>query len=227
MSQDHLKHAETIADNPAALAVSRPFLRGAVTMRTIAGAFLGFAWGAALRGWMVLLALNFGERPQFTWQGTIAGILLPATVLGALLGRVNSADEVSGRKRWWVIFSPFLLVSGPAIFTKDFFTILFTTGMGGGAIGVALIGMLGAYALSGPRAPWKRWTSGIVAGILTIASGCGPFLVEQNKPTIPLAVKVFGMFLFVLLMGLFIAGIHTPFRRRSKSPVSHDGFKLP
>lgn len=218
MSQEYPKQIETIADNPATLAVSRPFFQYAVTMRTIAGAFLGFAWGAALRGWMVLLALNFGERPQFTWQGTIAGILLPAAVLGAMLGRLKSAAEVSRRKLWWVILSPFLLVIGPAIFTKDFFTILYKTGMGGGAIGVALIGVLGSYAFSGLGASWKRWTSGVVAGIFTIASGCGLFLVDQNKPAIPLAVKVFGMFLFVLLMGLLIAGVSTPFRRRSKSP---------
>lgn len=218
MSQDYPKQFETIADRPAALAASRPFFQHAVTMRTIAGALLGFTWGAALRGWMVLLALNFGERPQFTWQGTIAGVMLPAAVLGALLGGVKSAAEFSGRMRWWVIISPLLLVLGPAIFTKDFFPILFTTGMGSGAIGVALIGVLGAYALSGLGAPWKRWISGTVAGIFTIAFGCGLFLVDQNKPALPLAVKVFGMFLFLLLMSLLIAGVSTPFRRRSKSP---------
>jgi hypothetical protein len=137
--------------------------------------------------------------------------------LGALLGRVKRADEVYPRKRWRVILSPFLLVLGPAIFTKDFFTILLKTGMGGGAIGVALIGVLGAYALSGLGASWKRWISGVVAGVFTIASGCGLFLMEQNKPAIPLALKVLGMLLFVLLMGLLIAGVSTPFRRRSKS----------
>lgn len=77
---------------------------------------------------------------------------------------------------------------------------------------------LGAYAFSGLGASWKRWISGIVAGIFTIASGGGLFLVDQNKSAIPLAVKVFGMVLFFLLMGLLIAGVSTPFRRRSTSP---------
>jgi hypothetical protein len=32
----------------------------------VVGACLGLAWGFALRAWMVVLALKFGEQPQFT-----------------------------------------------------------------------------------------------------------------------------------------------------------------
>lgn len=208
MSQDNHTQFETITDGPMPQFVARQ----ALTVRTAVGAFLGMAWGAALRGWMVLLALNFGEQPQFTWQGTLGGILIPATVVGALLGRAKGSET----KRWWVIFSPWLLVLGPAIFTKDFFTILFTTGMGGGAIGVAIIGTLGAYAFSGLGASWKRWAAGIVAGLFTFGASFGFFLADQEQPALPFIEKALGISLFILLMALLIAGVSLPFRRRSK-----------
>ncbi len=125
----------------------------------VIGAFLGLTWATSLRGWMVLLALGFEEEPQLTWAGTFLGILLPAALMGALLGGAEHAQITRGSKLWrWAILAPLLLAIGPALVTENFFAILFTTGMGGGAIGVALIGLLGGYAVAG-RGPW--WVRGL------------------------------------------------------------------
>ena len=132
---------------PTQEATSRP--DNALARRILVGGFLGAAWGASLRAWMVLLALEVGDSPRFTWSGTFGGVLLPTTLVGALLGAAAHSAETSDRKRWrWVILSPLLLIVGPVIFTKDFFSTLVKTGMGGGAIGVALVGAFGGYRAS-------------------------------------------------------------------------------
>jgi MFS family permease len=198
--------------------------RRAMARLATVGGFLGFTWGAALRTWMVILALKFGEQPKFTWSGTFGGILLPAALMGALLGRAtHAAGAPDERRRRWLILSPLLMVLGPAVATKNFFTILFTTGMGGGAIGVALIGMLGGYAFSGLGALWRRRVSGLIALLLTFASGVGFFFgpgaagsgAAKDKPG---GSEAFGAIYFILLMAALVAGVSAPFRSRSKRP---------
>ena len=137
----------------------------------VIGSFLGLMWAASLRGWMVLLASGFGERPQLTWEGTFLGILLPAALVGALLGGAEHARITRGSKLWrWAILSPLLLAIAPAIVTENFFTILFTTGMGGGAIGVALIGVLGGYAVAGRGLWWARGLSGLLGSVFIVGN---------------------------------------------------------
>ena len=139
--------------------------KGTATEHVVVGTLLGFAWGSSLRAWMALLALQLGDPQKVTWQGTFVGVLLPAMVVGALGGRAVYAAKTSERKRWrWVILSPSLLILGPAIVQDHFFSILLKTGMGGGAIGVALIGMLGGYALSGFGPRWTRKESTACTG---------------------------------------------------------------
>lgn len=55
---------------------------------TLLGAGLGLVWGAGWHGWMAVLA---GEASRFTWSGTFAGVLLPATLIGAVLGWAEHA----------------------------------------------------------------------------------------------------------------------------------------
>jgi len=187
----------------------------AITVRAAAGAVLGLAWGAALRGWMVVLALEFGERPHFTWQGTFGGILLPAAIMGAMLGAAASVEGPSARKRSrWVILSPLLLVLGPAIATDNFIPTLVTTGMGGGAIGVALIGLSGGYAFSGNGPRKLRLAAGILAVLLTVASAVGFGFAGGGSTGTP--AKVFGGLLFALLMALLVAGIGGSIRHQSR-----------
>jgi hypothetical protein len=195
---------------------SKAIHRSSFASRALVGAFLGIAWGASLRAWMVLLALELGDRPEFSWVGTFAGILLPVALCGAILGGATYVAETSASKRWrWAILAPLLLPLGPAIVTKDFFSILVTTGMGGGAIGVALIGITGGYAFSGFGPKWTRWISGLLALFFLIASVI-PFYAAGSSATFPPAASaVFSFLLFVILMALLVVGVSAPSRYAS------------
>lgn len=80
-------------------------LTGFVTQQTdalryiLAGAFLGLSWAAGLRAWMVLLALEFGDYPRFTWVNTFVVILLSAAMMGGFLGGAQYARQTGGGKR--------------------------------------------------------------------------------------------------------------------------------
>jgi hypothetical protein len=202
----------------AKLAIHR---KAGLTRRVAIGTFLGLAWGASLRAWMVLLALKFGEHAQFTWEGTFAAILLPTALVGAMLGGATYVAEASGRKRWrWAILLPLLLVLGPVIVTDNFISILVTTGMGGGAIGVALIGLLGGYAFSGFGAQSTRWISGLLCLFLTLASVYGIYFAAGVATVIPGVSEIFGALLFVLLMASLIAGVSAPSRYGSSQHIA-------
>jgi hypothetical protein len=112
-----------------------------------------------------------------------------------------------------------LLVLGPVIFTKDFIPNLITTGMGGGAIGVALTGILGGYAFSGFGAQWIRWISGLLSLAFTL--GVVGFYFAAGPVTVTPGVnEAFGALLFVLLMTLLVAGVSTPSRFRARQHIS-------
>ena len=187
-----------------------------MTERIIVGTFLGLVWGASLRAWMVVLALQSGEQPHFTWLGTFGGILLPAALVGAILGVAGSA-ETSTHIRRWAILSPLLFVVGPLVFTKRFIPTLLTTGLGSGAIGVALIGLLGGYALSDFGAQWTRWLSGLFVLLLLAAASVYGIYVAVSKGS---SSEAFSTLLFVLLMVLLVAGVSAPYRYRIRVGVT-------
>lgn len=188
--------------------------RSPIARRVFAGSFLGLTWGASLRAWMVLLALELGDNPRFTWSGTFGAVLFPTALVGALLGAAAHDAEVSDRKRWrWTILSPLLLIVGPVIVTKGFFTTLAKTGKGGGSIGVALIGVFGGYAFSGLGARWARRVSGFLSVSFAIASVFPVYFADQESAAMPSTSKVFGALLFALLMVLLIVGVSAPSRK--------------
>jgi hypothetical protein len=205
---------------PAIEPDSLPYAR-TMTVRAAAGAVLGLGWGAALRGWMVVLALQFGERPHFTWQSTFGGILLPAAIMGAMLGVASGAEGPSSRK-WsrWAMLSPLLLVLGPALATDNFIPTLVTTGLGGGAIGVALIGLTGGFALSGTGPQLLRRVAGVFALLLAAGSAVGFGFAGGGSSDTP--AKVFGGLLFALLMVLLVVGIGASTRDRSTRLATSD-----
>jgi MFS family permease len=179
----------------------------------------GLVWGAALRAWMVVLALQIGEQPHFSWHGTFAGILLPAALMGALLGSAACLTASSGVKRWrWVILAPLLLVLGPLLLTEGFIPSLLTTGLGSGALFVALIGVLGGYAFSGFGTRWMRWGFGIITVSLVVAA-----LVAGGADSLPSARDAFSILYFVLLLAMLIAGVSIPSRlgRDTQEPRNH------
>lgn len=171
------------------------------------GAFGGLVWGAAFRAWMVVLVLQFGEQPHFTWRGTFAAIMLPAALMGALLSGAAYLTASSGQKRWrGVILAPLLLVLGPLLLTEGFIPTLLATGLGSGAILVALMGVLGGYACSSFGRGWMRWGLGIFAGSLLIAA----IVAGSGATNPPGAGDVFSTAYFVLLLALLIAGVSLP-----------------
>ena len=181
----------------------------------VVGIGLGLAWGASLRAWMALLAVQLGEIPQFTWSGTFAAVLLPAALVGALVGGAYRAAGVAGsRERRWVLLSPILFVLGSILFQERFIATLLSTGMGGGAIGVALIGILGGYARAARGVRWLRWVAGFLAAALTVATIVPVYFVGEPASAMPSASKAFGVLLFVVLMALLIVGVSAPARRR-------------
>jgi hypothetical protein len=180
------------------------------------GAFLGLVWGASLRAWMSMLALQLGDRPTITWVGTFAGILLPATLVGVLVGLAVYVAETSSRERWrWVLLSPLILILGPATTNPGFLSTLLATGMGGGAIGVALVGMLGGYAISGVGPRWTRTSCGFLAVLFGLASIVPSYMAGRSLATPPRAGEAFGGLLFILLMVVLVAAISAPSRVRT------------
>ena len=217
MSEDVFSESLTRpANEPASLSHGKE-----MAVRAAAGAVIGLGWGAALRGWMVVLALQFGERPNFTWQGTFGGILLPSAIMGAILGVAAVAEgPLAGKRSRWVLLSPLLLVLGPAIATDNFIPTLVATGMGGGAIGVALIGISGGYALSGTGPQWLRRVAGTFAVLLSAGSAVGFGFAGGGSSDTP--AKVFGGLLFALLMVLLVVGIGASTRNRSTRLATSD-----
>lgn len=138
----------------------------------LVGAGLGFAWGAGWRGWMAALA---GSASSFSWSGTFAGVLLPATLIGAALGWAEEARQSGDPVRYrWTALTPLLFVAFPALIQADFMARL-QTGLGTGAIGTALIGMLGGYAVAGRGPRGLVRATRLMTGALIIASIIGSF----------------------------------------------------
>lgn len=187
--------------------------RKALVRQIVTGAFLGFAWGASLRAWMSLFALLQGDRPHYSWSGTFGGILLPVTLMGAILGGAVYAAKASQRKHWqWSLISPLMLVLIPALVLSDFIQSLVTTGLGGGTIFVALIGMIGGYALSGLGPRWLRWLAGAVSFLAIFATGIAFFALNGFPAVKFSANNAFLGLLFVTLMILLVAGVSAPFQ---------------
>jgi hypothetical protein len=137
------------------------------------GALCGLAWACALRSFMAEAA---GADSGVSWGLTFGYILLPGAVIGGLLGWAESLRRAGDRPvRRSVAYAPLLfaavLVPGvlhPGTFLEG--------GIGGGAIGVPVIAMLGGFAVSGRRPRWGRilagltFTAGLMVWLFTAVS---------------------------------------------------------
>jgi len=125
----------------------------------VVGALCGFAWAAALRAFMWEVA---GPEAGVEWTGTFLWVLLPGTVIGALLA-------LAEHRRWtgtvpyrrWLVWSPMLFA---AVLVHNPFDLAggFEGGVGLGAVAVPAMCMLGGYAIAGGGPLWVRGLCGLV-----------------------------------------------------------------
>lgn len=127
------------------------------------GVVCGLAWAGALR---VFMAAVVGPDSHVTWVNTIVWILLVGAVVGGLLGDAEWR-RTSGRARRVLAVAPLLFAAVllPGLLHP---TTMFSGGIGGGALGVPLLGLAGAYALAGRR-PAVRVLTGVVFLVGVIA----------------------------------------------------------
>jgi hypothetical protein len=103
-----------------------------------------------------------GQGSTVSWVFTFGFILLPGVIVGVLFGWAEHLRTTGGRRRWrWLALSPFLF---------GFFNPA--------AVGVALFGVAGGYAMSRRGPLWARIACGLFASSIiplwaAIASGVG------------------------------------------------------
>jgi hypothetical protein len=189
-------------------------------LRPIAlGALLGLAWAASLRGYMVELA---GTSTHVDWLGTFGLLLLPGVVVGAGLGWAEHVRRTGGRPGWrWLAALP-ALFGLTALLVPGAFVRFITTGIGGGAVGVALLALLGGYAISGRGPLGGRIAAGV--GALLMLAGVvvsGWFANPDLVPTEPRGAWVIVLTISLMLVLVLASSIpHRPVAVRVPSSPS-------
>lgn len=174
------------------------------------GAIAGIAWSASLRGWMAELA---GVESEFQWVGTFALVLLPGALVGLLLGLADYARRAGGRRGWrWLAVAPLLFAVAPLL-QPGALERLIGTGIGGAGIGIAVLGILGGFAVSGRGPLWLRIAAGVLAIALVAAGTLASFGFD-----LPVAAdweprQVWAGVLFLTLMIVFVFACALPHRR--------------
>ena len=189
----------------------------------LAGGIVGLAWACALRGFMAEVA---GAESGVDWVGTFVFILLPGLVVGGLLGwaaHLRRAGDPRYRRR--LACSPLLfaavLVSDP----RDPLAIL-EDGVGGGALAVPLIAILGGYAVCGRGRVVPRALAGLVAlssvpiWALTATAVGGPEFALSTPHGLWAAVLYLGL-LAVLALGAAIPLRHAVGEAGTGRPAAH------
>jgi hypothetical protein len=175
----------------------------------VIGAFAGLSWAVTLRAYMAEIA---GPGSHVDGFGTFVLILLPGVLVGAALGWAEHLRRTGGRRGWrWLAVSP-LIFSVAALAPPGALETLLTTGIGGGAVALPLIGMLGGYAISGRGPIWAR----IVTGAITAAGLVGTVAsVPIVNPALRLtdARGVWVTLLIECLIVILIAACSIPHRK--------------
>ncbi|SFR70922.1 hypothetical protein SAMN05428970_1074 [Agromyces sp. CF514] len=190
--------------------------RGTRWIAVVVGAVAGLAWAGALRAWMAELA---GYESQFSW-GTFVGVLLPGLLVGAAFGWASSVGssptKAERRLLRWCAAAPLAFAIAPLL-RPGAVAELFTNGLGGGAVYVALAAIAGGYALGGRRT-WAR----IVCGVLALGSALAGALLAGPMVRGPMLAldTPRGAWLAVLDLALLLvlyAAASIPFRRLAAS----------
>lgn len=173
-----------------------------------AGAVAGLAWSCSLRMWMTLLVTD----SKVTWD-TVTFVLVPGTVVGGVVGLAEAqrARGLSGSR--WMKAAPMGLAA--VLLVPSNLVRLVTTGLGGGALGVSLVGMAGAAALAGRTPARARLALGGLAGIGVVGSAVAPAAMNPqmglSQPS-----DVLAALLGPSLMGVLILASAIPYRVRQR-----------
>jgi hypothetical protein len=168
------------------------------------GGLCGLAWSCALRAFMSEVA---GDASEVHWVNTFVFVLLPGVLCGAILG------WTAGTGRRLPALSPLLFA---AVLLSNPFDLpaLFQDGIGGGAIGVPLFGILGGYALcdGGPvhrrAAAGAAFLAGPLVWALTATDVGGPGFALTTPHGLWAAT------LFTTLLVALAWGVSQPLRQR-------------
>jgi hypothetical protein len=131
----------------------------------LVGAVCGLAWAASLRAFMMVLA---GPDSTFTYSGTFGIIIPTGTLVGALLGWAEYQRRI-GHQYAPLIAAPLLIGIIPNLVTAE---------VDLGPIDLAVIAMIGGYAISGRGPLWTR----IVAGIINLSGVAVIFIASKPFP---------------------------------------------
>src|SRR4051812_29120489 len=157
--------------------------RGAASWAAL-GALGGFAWACALRSFMAAVA---GDESGVDWRLTFGYVLLPGAGIGAPLGWAEFLRRHrDGPLQRRLAYAPLLFaaVLVPGLLHPD----SFLEGVGGGAIGVPVVAMLGGFAISGRGPAWGRalaglgFTAGVVVWLLVAVAVGGGGLAPGTPP---------------------------------------------
>jgi hypothetical protein len=183
------------------------------------GALAGLAWAVGFRAWMSELA---GFASRFDWAGTFGGIVVPGVVVGALLAWAEVLRRRGGPRGWrWLALAPLAFAIAPMLRPGAFADFL-REGLGGGAIGVAVLAIAGGFAISGRGWLWARIVCGVLAAVLIVGTGVATFLIggarlAVTEPRGVWAALLSGSFLVLLTLAASI-----PFRATTAIGAPHD-----
>ena len=152
----------------------------------LVGAGCGLAWSCALRGWMTAIA---GPESTVTWTGTFGGVLVPATVVGGLLGLAEARHRAGRPPSGWLVASPLLLGLAP-LAVPGVLASLVTTGQGSGALGMVALAMLGGYSMSGRGSRRRRIAAGVLGFAAVPAWWLAPPMTPDLDQTTPYGALV-------------------------------------
>jgi hypothetical protein len=200
----------TAADAPtAAPAPAHPWWRVPGGSLIAIGATCGVAWAAGFRAYMVELV---GTDSTFTWDGTVGAILLPGAVVGGLLGWAESLRRNGDdTRRRWLALSPLVLAVAPLL-RPGAVVELFTTGNGGAAIGVVLLGIGGGYAISGRGRRWGRVVAGVLSGAAVGAVALMPGIIGGDRLSVTNPRGAWVTVLAASFLALLVLASSIPFR---------------
>jgi hypothetical protein len=186
----------------------------------LVGGICGLAWSSGLRGWMAQLADGMpNSHSEVTWL-TLVLVLLPGTLIGALLAYSAYLGAAGRPGSRWLVFSPGLFAT--ALLDPKIFVGLVRNGTGAGSLVVIATALSVAYAVSRPS--WSV-TRALVAAIgavgLLVIFGMGGMAAPLATPR-GAWVSLYGSSL-VLLLGVASA---LPYRSLPVHPSAFDDRRL-